>query len=137
MRAMDRSPVVAMLWNVGYGSALLALAVAPRLPTLPEPFTDLDAHALAYGMEAVLLYWLACSWFVTPASAALAWIGANCFGVCTEILQLFVPSRASEVRDLAADLFGVTVAVVALLVARRAPSLVRTFGGRLASTCGG
>lgn len=128
MRAASRWPVVASVTNVVYGSVLVSLAVTPSVPVLPEGFSDLHAHAVAYGLEAVLLYWLASSWFAAPASASLAWLGANGFGVCTEILQRLDPARASEARDLAADLFGVTLAVVALLLARRAPGLWRSPG---------
>ena len=125
MHQSARFPALALLCNVGYGCVLLVLAVAPRLPALPEPVTDLDAHALAYGLEAALLYWLAYCWCSPPASAAFAWLGANAFGVCTEILQHFEPSRTSEARDMGADLFGVTLTILALVLARRLPALAR------------
>ncbi len=110
-----------------YSCGLVWIAVQPSVEV---GVSDVDAHAVAYGIHAVLLYW-ALSVFASPLGAQLgAWLGAGALGATTEVLQSFRPPRSAEVKDLVSDMAGAAVAVVGLVAVRRALGLVRNAAAR-------
>lgn len=91
----------------------------PNLGDLPGGMSDKTAHLLAYAGLGVLVLRATSGarWSgVTGRSALAAWLVAVAYGVSDEIHQRFVPGRASELADLAADATGAALAVVMLLV---------------------
>lgn len=95
------------------------LALLSVMPSPPAVLPDSYAHALAAGVQAALFYGVAVSFFSPLGSLAAAWIGAVTFSGLGELLQAFVPPRAPEVRDLVAGALGASVALYAIVVARR------------------
>jgi VanZ family protein len=103
------------------------LSAQPLLPAPPGGLSDKQAHALAYGVLAVLWYrglaggrWAG----VTLGRAAIAAGAATAYGVTDEWHQMFVAGRMPELADLIADATGAvlgTGAVCAwgILYARR------------------
>jgi VanZ family protein len=118
--APPRLPVIPLLCNVIYAAFLVAMAVVEAVPEYPlgVRLANTQVHAIAYGGQAALLYWAALR-FVQPLTGlVVAWIGATCFGVITEMLQVQVATRAAQGVDIVADAFGATSAVTVLLLAR-------------------
>jgi VanZ family protein len=103
------------------------LSAQPLLPAPPGGLSDKQAHALAYGVLAVLWYralaggrWAG----VTLGRAAVAAGAATAYSVTDEWHQMFVAGRMPELADLGADAAGAvlgTAAVFAwgILYARR------------------
>ena len=93
---------------------------APSIPGL-----SYLVHGLLYlVLAALLLRWLLSSerWRLasTRAAAALTVIAAACvYGLSDEFHQTFVPGRAFDVLDLAADTAGAAVAVAIWVAWRR------------------
>jgi len=89
----------------------------------PVPGLSYLVHGLLYLILAgLLLRWLLSSkrWPLAPARAAAAVIAATCaYGLSDELHQAFVPGRAFEMLDLAADAAGAAVAVAVWVVWRR------------------
>jgi VanZ family protein len=101
-----------ILVNAGYASILVILALAPSslAPGLQIP--DSVAHATAYGLQALLLYFLflfvgSSRPWTSVVAAALCAVG---FGLFTEALQLLQPARSVEFRDIMANSVGVAIA---------------------------
>lgn len=93
--------------TIVYSIILIIGAVIPTTQPTSVSFSDKVWHAVAYGLHAGLLFWTA---FVLGRcaihSGAFALVGACCVGMATEVLQLFVPHRAFQLGDLAADAAG-------------------------------
>lgn len=107
--------------NIAYGTALLVLAYIPRVPSLDGvEVPDEVAHAVAYGIQALLLLMLLARLTSRTLAGLAAWLGATLFGGLTELLQILQPARASQLSDLAADGVGALLAVALglLLVSR-------------------
>jgi VanZ family protein len=111
--------------NLCYTWVLIQLAVMPSLPAAGAWFPDKLAHALAYGGETILLYWV----FITLAqpltATAAAWLGTGVLGMLTEILQALQQARSADPGDLMADMVGATFVIVAATLVRRAVPAVR------------
>lgn len=102
-----------LVWSL----MLMVGAVVPGAGSIPTP--DSVQHASAYGVEAGLLFWLLAR-SLGPASAAFgAWAGATILGAVTELMQLAVPFRRCELRDVVADAVGAVLVVAAWLVVLR------------------
>lgn len=110
---------VRIVVNLVYAAALVVLATVPGFPAGVPSVPDTWAHAGAYGLQAVLIYWalvaMASRWW----AAAGAFFGATAFGIATEALQLLQPARSVDPRDVAANMAGAALAcVVAIAVDR-------------------
>jgi hypothetical protein len=91
-----------LLACAAYSAVLIILAGIPHLPRLPSSITDVHAHAVAYGLHALVLYWTTAVLFSPLGSIGTAWLGASAFGGLTELYQLFRPPRTAELKDLVA-----------------------------------
>jgi VanZ family protein len=111
-----RFPTMALIGNLASATTLVCLAVTPSAPSVGV--SDLGAHGLAYGLEAVLLHWVLVAWLRHPSAVLVACLGAFGLGLFTEVLQAMQPARMSALDDLLADLAGVLAAGVLLLAVR-------------------
>ena len=101
-------PVWAMM------ALIFVLSSMSELPPAPGDVDDSVAHALEYGVLAVLLVRGLIGALWRGISIWAAWIAvllATLYGVTDEVHQRFVPGRTAEVTDLIADALGATVAV--------------------------
>jgi VanZ family protein len=120
-----RRTLVLGILNLCYACVLIWLAVTPSVPAAGEWFPDKLAHALAYGGETVLLYWVLIS-LVQPLTATVAaWLGTGALGMLTEILQALQRERSADPGDLMADMVGATIVIVAATLVRRAVPAAR------------
>ena len=117
----ERRGVHRKLWyaNAVYAILLVIAGLAPRIPTTVVGLvTDTWVHALAYGLQAILLF-LAMSGPLPPIGAAwLSFLGASAFGAVVELLQYLQPSRLVENTDLIANTGGALAATLLILVLR-------------------
>ncbi len=99
--------------NSAYAIFLVVAAVLPSGPALALlTIPDWFAHAVAYGVQAGLLFWAAGSGDrPVPGRVAIAIGGAVALGLLTEGLQMLGPGRSAELADVLADAAG-AVAVV-------------------------
>ncbi len=100
---------------------IFALSAVSYVPSAARAIDDGLWHGLGYGLLAALVLralaearWQA----VTGRTALLAAAIAALYGVTDELHQWFVPGRAAQWSDLAADATGAAVACGALLVWR-------------------
>lgn len=119
MSGVRRTLFLATL-NLCYVGALVQLALMPSLPAAGEWFPDKLAHALAYGGETVLLYWVLMSLVQPFTASAAAWLGTGVVGMLTEILQGLQQTRSADPGDLLADMVGATVVIAVVALVRRA-----------------
>ncbi len=105
---MIRRLVIAANWL--YAIALVVLGVVPEIPVVARGIPDHAAHALAAAIQAGLLFTLLLPRVGRGKAALLAAIGAAAYGGLVEGLQLLQPARTVELRDLAANAFGGSVA---------------------------
>lgn len=101
--------------------AVAVLALSPEPPRELDTGWDLSNHALAF----CALGFAACLARPGPLRRMLpALAGVLAFGVLIELLQLVIPGRQGEWRDLAADAVGLAIgtgfALLALRTARAA-----------------
>ena len=115
-----RRTLVLAILNLCYAWVLIQLAVAPSLPAAGAWFPDKLAHALAYGGETVLLYWVLISLAQPLTATAAAWLGTGVLGMLAEILQALQRARSADPGDLMADMVGATIVIVAATLVRRA-----------------
>jgi VanZ family protein len=99
-----------ILVNAGYASILVMLALAPSISVPGLQVSDSVAHAAAYGLQALLLYFLFAVSSRPWTSVVAAVLCAFGFGVLTEALQLLQPARSVEFRDILANSLGVAIA---------------------------
>lgn len=112
-----------------YSAILVVLAVAPSPPVnLP----DLLSHALASAVQALLFHQVLAPLASPLGSIAGAWLASTALGAGTEVIQLVIPWRTAELKDILADAGGAGAVLMSLLVVRRALGLVR----RVAETAG-
>ena len=80
-------------------------------PWVPLTFNSADKfmHAIAYGGLATWARVAVSGW---PRAPLVALVLAGGYGVVDEIHQSFVPGRSSSVFDVAADVFGASLAIV-------------------------
>lgn len=115
-RRGKRALLVLVVMNVIYAGLLVVLAVTPRPPETSDVSAQL-AHAIAYGVQAVLLFSAFSRGLPIGQALVASGVVAVAFGALTEGLQLLQPTRHSEFADIVADGCGALVActVVALL----------------------
>ena len=100
---------------------IFLLSAQPDFDMVPDQWQaepiSLAAHALEYGVLALLLY---AASRATPILSRHAWqaalLLALLYALSDELHQVFVPGRVADWRDIGADALG---AVLALGVARR------------------
>lgn len=105
-----------------YSAALVALAVIPHPPPL---LPDVVAHAVASGIQAVLLYQVAAGLLSPLGSIAAAWLAATAFEGLNEVLQFFLPPRTAELQDLVSGMIGAGVMLAGVVMTRRAVGVFR------------
>lgn len=115
-----RRTLVLVIVNLCYAWVLISLAVTPSVPAAVVGFPDKLAHALAYGGETVLLYWILLPLVQPLAATTVAWLGTAALGMLTEILQGLQPARSADPGDFLADMVGATIVIVAATLVRRA-----------------
>ena len=121
MRSASSPLFVIVLCNVVYAVLLVALALIPRPPEVVQGvhISDAAAHAVAYGLQAGMLLWMLARRFKSGLAYLLAWLGASAFGLLTELLQLLVRARSSELTDLVADAGGAALVLLAIWFLRQ------------------
>lgn len=115
-------PSIALRWaaNGGYAILLVIMALLPSTSTaLGFSVPDWLAHAVAYGVQAALVYWAASPSLGHGRSLAAGVAVAAGFGLVTEGLQFFQPVRAVELKDLAANTIGALIFCGVIAVAGR------------------
>jgi VanZ family protein len=96
---------------VAYGVMLVVMALIPSPPDLVGvAVSDWLVHGLAYGAQAVLVFWAGLPSVGVRRSMAAGVLGAALLGLATEALQWIQPARTAEIRDLVANLVGAVVA---------------------------
>lgn len=98
-----------------YGMFLIVLAVIPRVDAPGVGVSDWILHASAYGVFGGLLLASRFRRIGAVQEAAMAVGGAAGFGFATELLQLLIPYRNFEARDVVADGAGALVVVLIVL----------------------
>jgi VanZ family protein len=113
VRRTGRNPWLLVLvgLNVTYAALLIVLAVSPQAPGA-EAVPDRLAHGVAYGIQAILLFAMLARVRPTVEALVIGCLGALAFGVFTEGLQLFQPTRSTEFMDIVADACGAVTAGV-------------------------
>jgi VanZ family protein len=105
--------------NLVYAVVLLGLGILPALPGVGV--SDHTAHALAYGIQAGLLYLFLLPSLSRGRAALVAASGAIVYSSLIEGLQFLQPSRTFEIIDLAANVAGAVLTVlIAYLLTRQA-----------------
>jgi len=113
----NRRWIVLVGLNVMYAALLVALAVSPRIPGEYD-MRDSIVHAIAYGLQAVLIFTLLSKSWPTASALAASWLGATAFGCVTETLQMLRPTRSADLMDIVADGFGALVACASIAAIR-------------------
>ena len=111
-----RLTLAARVLTVCYLILLIVLAVIPRIESDGAAPADWVLHSAAYGLLGGILLFSGSRSNSLLSRGALAVGGASGFGLLTEIIQLLVPYRSFELRDLAADTAGALAVVLGLLV---------------------
>lgn len=115
-------------------------SIPPILP--PEswgPSGDKIGHALAYGGLAILLHgamqYSSLRWAYSKTSQVV-WLTILGFGVTDELHQSFIPGRAMDPVDWAADAIGSAIAILLLALAqcRIWPSILSMSPGKVVSS---
>jgi VanZ family protein len=116
---------------LGYTAIWTALLLVPDVTSvlfipsaLPEELAqselpvDKIVHVIGYFMLTALAI---AAFGRLPRGVSLGWLcgGAALHGAATEIAQLLIPPRSSELMDWFADLTGVTVALLCVVAFRR------------------
>jgi VanZ family protein len=95
--------------NVLYAALLVVFAVSPHSPGAAE-VPDRLAHAVAYGVQAILLCTMLAQEWPIGQALVTGCLGAAAFGVLTEGLQMLQPTRSTELMDIVADACGALAA---------------------------
>jgi VanZ family protein len=90
--------------------AILVVGTRPRMPDALRRVPDWTTHGSAYAVVAFLASRSATVLGVTPAAPWAAGY-AIAHGCLLELLQMLVPTRTAEVRDVAADAVGAAIGV--------------------------
>ncbi len=91
-------------------------AFAPHAPGLDIENGDKLQHILAFSSLAV------CAVLASPVERPTilrVLVGLLGFGIFIELVQLFIPSRSADWKDVVADMVGAGVGVLAIHAARR------------------
>lgn len=93
--------------NIGYAAVLVVMALLPSTSVVSDlSVPDWLAHAIAYGIQSVLVYWASLPMLDRRRALAVGVVTASTFGVLTEGLQLLQPGRSVEFKDLVANTAG-------------------------------
>ncbi len=93
--------------NIGYAAVLVVMALLPSTSVVTDLFVpDWIAHAMAYGIQAALVFWAVLPSLGRNRALAIGVVTASAFGVLTEGLQLLQPGRSVEFKDLVANTTG-------------------------------
>ena len=93
--------------NVGYAILLVIMALIPTTSRVTElSVPDWFAHAVAYGIQAALIFWALLPSISRHRALLMGVVGASVFGMVTEGLQLLQPVRSVEFKDLVANTAG-------------------------------
>ena len=111
--------LAARVLTVVYGMILIVLAIIPRIEATGLGPSDWLLHGLAYGAFGGLLLVSGMGRVGAAQGAVMAIGGAAAFGLVTEFLQLLIPYRSFEVRDVVADTAGAAVVVLFGLISLR------------------
>ena len=98
-----------LLLTAGYAALIFYLSSRSTLPVPLPNFTGVDkvAHALEYSGLGFLVAWAVSSYGVPRRRVLLvAAIVCSLYGASDELHQLFVPGRACDAFDWAADTLG-------------------------------
>jgi len=101
---------VVFVANLIYAAVLLVLGLSPNPPAFATGVSDHAAHALAYAVQAGLLFALFLPSAGRGMAALLAAAVAVLYGGFVETLQLLQPERTFEYIDLGANLVGAGMA---------------------------
>lgn len=115
MTAPPRRRWIAWIPALAWAGCIFALSAQSTLPGTGG-VTDKQAHAMAYGVLAMLSLMAAAGWrwrAVTASRVLLAFTVAVLYGVSDEVHQAFVPGRTPDVADVVADATGAGLAVLA------------------------
>ena len=105
-------PIDRFICLVAAGGIMLGLLFLRGHP-VPEGF-DKVAHFATFGLITALL------WRGTAGRAPLAVLAAViAYGALDEVHQMFLPGRAAELLDFAADAAAATVVCAALFIRRK------------------
>jgi len=97
----------------GYAACIFALSSIPGQALPDVRVSDKLIHTGEYGLLGLLICRVLTAQLPTwPRSriALLSLLAAICYGATDEFHQLFVPARAAELADLAADSLGAALA---------------------------
>lgn len=97
--------------------AVLVVGTRPRVPAALRRVPDWATHGATYAALAFMASHSAAALAVAPAAPWAAGY-AIAHGCLLELLQMLVPTRTAELRDVAADAVGAAVGV-AVAAARR------------------
>ncbi len=97
--------------------AILVAGTRPQVPDTLRRVPDWAAHSATYAVVAFLASRSATLLAVTPA-APWAAAYAIAHGCLLELMQMLVPTRTAELRDVAADAIGAAIGV-AVAAARK------------------
>ena len=116
----ERRGVRRNLWyaNAVYAILLVIAGLIPRIPAVAGLVTDTWGHALAYGLQAILLFLALSGLFPPLGAASLSFLVASGFGAGVELLQYLQPSRVVENADLIANTGGAFAATLLILAFR-------------------
>lgn len=115
-----RSNTLRWAANIGYAVVLMVMALLPSrsiVTDLAPP--DWIAHAVAYGIQAALVYWASLPSLGRTRSLVVGAVTASVFGALTECLQLLQPGRSVEFKDLIANTTGALLMCGIIAGARR------------------
>ena len=117
---------------VAYAALIFMLSAQPHperlFPSFLERLGDKLLHVLEYGVLAALCYRaFRHAWYGATAltALALAIVAATVYGISDEVHQAFVPSRTSDLWDVAADLAGACVGSLLWFLGESRPSRSR------------
>jgi VanZ family protein len=102
--------------NLIYAVALLVVGLIPSIPEAVAGVSDHLAHAMAYAVQAVLLYGLFLRSCGRGRAAVLAIGVAVLYGGFVEMLQSLQPTRTVEAADLVANTVGAAAATVIVYI---------------------
>jgi VanZ family protein len=115
--ALNRAGIALWLPVVGYMAILFGFSSLSRLPSPPGDLSFYDVHIAAYTvLGALTARALAAgrmrnvTWPVVGGAIAIS----SLYGVTDEYHQLFVPGRAFDLLDIAADTLGSVVGASAV-----------------------
>jgi len=110
---------VPLLINILFAILLVAGGLLPDLPGSGGGIPDTVLHGSAYGLQAVLLFWLLAPRMRPRRALVAAVVCATLFGAMVETLQLLQPARSVELKDLLANAVGACLAGTAAALIRR------------------